>query len=875
MDRRSSITHVIIALLILGIPPLAPSSETSPRLMRAGAYAIKINPTHTGARAALILDDLYARCFVIDDGRQRAAVVVVDNVWIPNNVVDDIKSAISARTAIPNINIAITATHTHSVPWMLSRTSAERDTEYATTLTEAIPSGVQQAESNLQPARIGWTVIQDWQRTHTRRWIRRSDRITIDPLGERTVRADMHPGFQNPDVIGPAGPSDPDIAIVSFQTLAGKPIALIANYAQHYYGAPKSPDYWANPTLSDGTPLISADYFGAFAERIRSLVAPPESSSPQSYSSPPLADQAEEQAKDNKHASESVKQDGSTPIFVAAMTQGASGDQQWMDYGKPAPYPLLDMKAYAAAIAQEVYDGYLGLSYEDWVPLSVVESKVSLAARRPTTLQVRRAQDVINGSANPGHRFSKYYAESVLYASTLPHTVEIPLQVLRLGDLALTVIPNETYAITGLKIKAQSPAKVTINIANGANGYIPPPEQHTLGGYTTWTWAHFLDSQAEPKVVDGVLRLLEEVSDSPRRRITVTASTYSRTVLSSKPMAYWRLDEFSGPMAFDASLHGREARYETDKGIAFYLPGANVTAAPDEQLTNRAPHLAGGRLTANVPIPRDRYSVELWFWNGLPNDAREITGWLFSTPWDSVGILGSGTAPGRLFYDNPLTSYDHHLAGTTPIAVKTWNHLVLARDGENVNIYLNGKPFPEIQARSGIDSGAQGEMLLFGGRSDPANSLEGKLDEIAIYPRPLAALENLRPLSTSCEWHVMELPGFPWTHALEGCAAASTESGHATNILDRVATNAARLGGSEVIGGAVSPFHRRRAPLAMPAPLATLPAAATGQISTISRAASPWRSLGRSQLQVGARKVFAVDDTALSPLLHRAFLQPI
>ena len=65
---------------------------------------------------------------------------------------------------------------------------------------------------------------------------------------------------------------------------------------------------------------------------------------------------------------------------------------------------------------------------------------------------------------------------------------ELKLQAIRVGDLGIAAIPNEVYALTGLKIKARSPFPSTFSIepANGAEGYIPPPEQHRLGGYTTW-----------------------------------------------------------------------------------------------------------------------------------------------------------------------------------------------------------------------------------------------------------------------------------------------------------------------------------------------------------------------------------------------------
>lgn len=75
----------------------------------------------------------------------------------------------------------------------------------------------------------------------------------------------------------------------------GFPIALLANYAMHYYGA---------------TP-VSADYFGRFAERIGPLLG---------------ATNGE-------------------PPFVGIMSQGFSGDLHWMDYGTAAGGPGLDVSA--------------------------------------------------------------------------------------------------------------------------------------------------------------------------------------------------------------------------------------------------------------------------------------------------------------------------------------------------------------------------------------------------------------------------------------------------------------------------------------------------------------------------------------------------
>jgi hypothetical protein len=90
----------------------------------------------------------------------------------------------------------------------------------------------------------------------------------------------------------------------------------------------------------------------------------------------------------------------------------------------------------------------------------------------------------------------------------------LKLQAIRIGDLGIGTIPNEVYSSTGLAIKKESPLETTftIELANGAEGYIPPPEQHKLGGYTAWrARTSSLEVNAEPKIRKTVLELLREV----------------------------------------------------------------------------------------------------------------------------------------------------------------------------------------------------------------------------------------------------------------------------------------------------------------------------------------------------------------------------
>ena len=63
-----------------------------------------------------ILDRLYARAIVLDNGDARAALVTVDAGGIPDAIWQAVTRQVEAELGIPSANILLTATHTHSVP---------------------------------------------------------------------------------------------------------------------------------------------------------------------------------------------------------------------------------------------------------------------------------------------------------------------------------------------------------------------------------------------------------------------------------------------------------------------------------------------------------------------------------------------------------------------------------------------------------------------------------------------------------------------------------------------------------------------------------------------------------------------------------------
>lgn len=692
-----------LLVVLLGFPG---GIHAATRVFRAGAHAVDISPTgfpvrvnamFTERSASKVADPLFAKALALDDGTTRLVLCVVDTCMMPRDLIDQAKTDVSKATGIPTERMLVSATHTHSAPSAMGCLGSRVDPAYAAFLPGRITAAIVGAVERLAPARLGWAQADDWEHTFNRRWIRRPDRLLNDPFGQRNVRANMHPGHQSPDAIGPSGPVDPQLSLLAVQRADGKPLALLANYSQHYYGSP----------------LLSSDYYGRFARHLATML-------------------------------------GADDTFVGIMSQGTSGDLMWMDYG--APKHEIGYDAYAKEIAQRVAKMVRGIKWQDSAPLQMAERKLELGYRMPDEQRLAWARGM---ALKLGNRLpqsqAEIYALEAIYLHDRPRT-ELKVQALRIGELGIAALPNEVFAITGLKLKALSPFPATFNIelANGAEGYIPPPEQHHLGGYTTWAARTAgLETNAEPMIVEALLGLLEQVAGKPRRPFIERHGPYAEAVLAAKPSAYWRLNEMSGPTAHDATGANRNATYEN--GVAFFLPGAGsgTGVSPQPQLTpskfsgpgqiNRAAHFAGGRLRANVPLG-ENYSVELWLWNGLPAGVRAVTGVVFARgegQGDLLGITGQSDAlPGRLYFQN---GGGPTLVGKSELALKDWHHLVLVRAGRKVTVHLDGEANPEISGET--RPAAQAAPLYFGGDADSPFRFEGRLDEIAVFDRALSTDE--------------------------------------------------------------------------------------------------------------------------------------
>jgi hypothetical protein len=278
----------------------------------------------------------------------------------------------------------------------------------------------------------------------------------------------MNPG-NSPNLLKPAGPVDPQIVFLAMETHDGRPLGLLANYSLHYVGG-------------TGPNHISADYFAVFADRTQELLGA----------------------------------DRQDPPFVAAMSNGTSGNINNNNYAVPRPKkpPYEQIRLVADQCAQAVCQQYKKLVWHDWVPLSMRQRELELAVRKPTPAQLEHAEKLLSEPVRPD-RFphERSYAQNALLLQKSPKTVRVILQAVRIGELGIDAIPFEVFSEIGLELKARSPLKpsFTMELANGGYGYLPTPEQHKLGGYETWPGTNKVEVQASTKIVNALLEMFEEL----------------------------------------------------------------------------------------------------------------------------------------------------------------------------------------------------------------------------------------------------------------------------------------------------------------------------------------------------------------------------
>jgi hypothetical protein len=426
-------------------------------------------------RAEHLHDDLTARALVLDNGTTRIALVLLDLIAARKEWLGEIKHQVAGFTKIPMGNILISCTHTHSAISPVDVFQSNTDTNYLKWAAPRVADCVRTAVQRLAPARIGWAVGREERVTFNRRFFMAEGTKIVNPFGE-AEKVRMNPGEENKAIVRPAGPTDPDVAVLAVHKKRdpeGQPLALYASYSLHYVGR--------NP----GTD-VSADYFGVVADMLYDKLGAP-------------------------------RRDPRQP-FVGMLANACFGDINNIDvrHRLNQPYSYHQIFSVADTVSTAIAETYRRIQFRDHVPLAAADRTVELSVRRPTEKQVQTAREILQrAQQGPLRTLEEIYARETVQLAEWPATFRTPVQAFRIGDLGLCALPGEPFCQTGLNIKAKSPFKTTmmVGMANDYAGYLPTEEAHALGGYETWrAKSSFLETKAATAIQEAALGVLGTVA---------------------------------------------------------------------------------------------------------------------------------------------------------------------------------------------------------------------------------------------------------------------------------------------------------------------------------------------------------------------------
>ncbi|MBM3472161.1 MAG: hypothetical protein FJX75_02665 [Armatimonadetes bacterium] len=409
-------------------------------------------------KAVDVHDDLHARALVATDGQESLALVTCDLICCPRDVLDRAKELAYLRTGIAPGKQTISCTHTHTAPATAGLLGAVQEQAYNEWLAPRIADAIQMAQRRLQPAVACWGVGSEPDEVHNRRWHMRNTSVV------------MNPPVGSPDLVRPAGPTDPEVGLLAFERADGTPIAAVVNYALHYVGG--------------GSGLeVSADYFPLVEAELNRMADAP---------------------------------------FPVLMTNGCCGDINNVNFRvpdppRPAGDPWPQARHGARVLAAEAIKVWeQSLRHTD-VRVGAASCEVPVPRRGSTPAELEHAAQVTSMTAEEaGMGLVQWWMErEKLLVAKLPEVLPTLVSAGHVGDVGWVGLPGEVFCEFGLAVKERSPFAQTmpIELANDYVGYVCTPEGIEQGGYETWLARSSLPTgEGGWKLTNAAIGLLKQLA---------------------------------------------------------------------------------------------------------------------------------------------------------------------------------------------------------------------------------------------------------------------------------------------------------------------------------------------------------------------------
>jgi len=404
-------------------------------------------------------DDLHARSLVIEGADGTAAVMMTLALCnIERSFLDSIRAGVTAQTGIPEKNIVVSCTHTHSGP-EIEQASAD----YQNLLVARAVESAVTAWNGRVPGRIGTGSAEVLE-------LGRNDR--------RMEYGGLHP--------------DPEAAIVRIEDGRGKLLGVAFNYGCH----PSTLDLhnldftedWPYYAIRGIKEVVGDDVWVAYYQSAQGDIKV-------GYTAELSAVGALMPIRNWWYAEVKGRQ-MSKAVIETLPSITTSGDPAIKTADGFFDYPLRDSYPLTASEAAR-------RSEEAKKTLAVMEQKADSLGRRELD-RYRVAVFLTGLEAN----CAKWVEDN-----PNPAPVSLEQQVIRIGDAVFVTFPVEVFSEIGFMVKQRSPFEKTfvIGLAGGYSGYVPTADEYSEGGYAV-VGTHF-SPQCEQVCIDASLGLIGRVTE--------------------------------------------------------------------------------------------------------------------------------------------------------------------------------------------------------------------------------------------------------------------------------------------------------------------------------------------------------------------------
>lgn len=422
-------------------------------------------------------DPCKVRAAVFDDGKNRVALVGLDALIIRRETVLAVRREIEKRSGIPGRAVLISASHSHSsgpvgmvlpgeydfasplVQKLAYEKSSCADPQYLKLVERQLVDAVCEANDRRAEARCGVGKGIEDQVAFNRRFRMRSG-LTV-----------THPRQGNPDIIEPAGPTDPEVGVVGAFDTKGKLLGCIVNFACH-------------ATTSPGG--ISANYIYDLEKVIRGAL-------------------------------------GQDAIVV--FLPGANGDVTQVDNLSPLSNRRAEnwCRFVGGRVGAEAVKVLISMDTGSLAPVAALDTLLQIKRRPPSAEKVSRALAMVEKDPKKTDATEWTFAkETVLLDALVRHTpvVEVEVQAIQVGPAVFLSNPAEYFCQFGLDIKHGSkfPFTFPVELANGCVGYVPTEEAlgPRGGGYETRLSSYSnLEPTAGRQMANAALELAARLKAGP------------------------------------------------------------------------------------------------------------------------------------------------------------------------------------------------------------------------------------------------------------------------------------------------------------------------------------------------------------------------